>query len=146
MYTDLMGPLKNSPTFGLLVGLVGLIWLVEVGRSMLPSRYTCWSLDLLRSVDIISKSCAVVVSPGMCCLGFSARTLLTTGHRSLDTASRPQQIPRDEQDIGRPLAQPPHEVGIPLAAEGNVDADAPAVTRELSLQVAADAVEHLEFE
>src|SRR6266705_1107924 len=52
----------------------------------------------------------------------------------------------DEHHVRRPLAAPAHEIWKPFASEGNVHPD--AVTRLLQhrLQIAADAVEQLEFE
>src|SRR5579871_6263935 len=58
----------------------------------------------------------------------------------------PKHMPGDKEHIGRTLPQPPHEVRIPLSAERNVDAHAPALTHEALLQVAPNPVEHLEFE
>src|SRR5690606_2500519 len=52
----------------------------------------------------------------------------------------------NEEKVRRPLGHAPHEVRIPSLAEGNVDAQVPAVVDDLLLEVAADAVEHLELE
>ena len=49
-------------------------------------------------------------------------------------------------DIGRTLAEPAHEVRKPFAAERNVDAHAIPRLHEHRLQIAADAVQHLELE
>jgi hypothetical protein len=57
-----------------------------------------------------------------------------------------EEVLCEEEDVGGALGQAAHEVGVPLGAEWNVDADAEAFGSELSLQVAADAVEHLELE
>ena len=57
-----------------------------------------------------------------------------------------EEVARQEEDVGGAFGQPAHEVGVPLGAEGDVDADAVALADELALQVAADAVEHLELE
>ena len=43
-------------------------------------------------------------------------------------------------------ARPAHEVGVPLAAEGDVDADVVSLGDELALQIAANAKKHLKFE
>jgi hypothetical protein len=51
-----------------------------------------------------------------------------------------QQILRQEQHIRRTLCQSPHKVGIPLGAERDVDARAPALFHQGLLQVAPDAV------
>ena len=50
------------------------------------------------------------------------------------------------ENIGGALTQSPHKVGIPLAAERDVDADPPALAHQTLLQVAADAIKHLELE
>src|SRR6476469_9514686 len=52
----------------------------------------------------------------------------------------------DEGDVGRALREPAHEIRIPLGAEGHVAADAIPFLHERFLEVAADAVEHLELE
>src|SRR5580765_8907013 len=49
-------------------------------------------------------------------------------------------------DVGWPLAQPAHEIRKPFASERDVHTDAVALADEHGLQVAADAVEHLELE
>src|SRR5208282_3784216 len=57
----------------------------------------------------------------------------------------PQKVLGDEQHVRWALGQPPHEVGIPLGAERDVDAHAPAIFDQALLQVAPDAVQHLKF-
>src|SRR5260221_1276979 len=52
----------------------------------------------------------------------------------------------DEDQIGRALGHATRQVGVPLCAVGNVDAHVVALLRELLLQVAADAVQHLKLE
>src|SRR5580765_5053118 len=56
-----------------------------------------------------------------------------------------QQARDDRSHVGRPLAQPAHEVREPLAAERDVDADARAAGDQRLLKIAADAVEQLEL-
>ena len=58
----------------------------------------------------------------------------------------PQHVFRDEEDVRRALSEAAHEVGVPLAAEGNVNANVVALGNKTALQVAADTEEHLEFE
>src|SRR5690242_16660588 len=58
----------------------------------------------------------------------------------------PEDVACDEHQVGRALGHPARQVGIPLRAEGNVDADVIALARQLFLQVTADAIEHLELE
>src|SRR5580765_837335 len=53
---------------------------------------------------------------------------------------------QDEPDVRGPFAQTAHEVRVPVAAEGQIDAHAVAVRDQACLQVAADAVQHLELE
>src|SRR5215472_13353869 len=60
--------------------------------------------------------------------------------------STAEEVFGEEEDVGGAFGEAAHEVGVPLGAEGNVDADAIALGDELALQVAADAVEHLELE
>ena len=48
--------------------------------------------------------------------------------------------------VGRALGQAPHQVVIPLAAEGRGGEHLVAAPDQLQLQVRADAVEHLELE
>ena len=57
-----------------------------------------------------------------------------------------EEVFREEEDVGGAFGEAAHEVGVPLRAEGDVDADAVALGGELALEVAADAVEHLELE
>ncbi len=49
------------------------------------------------------------------------------------------------RDVCRPLAQAAHEVGKPLPSERNVDAHAVTLRDERGLQIAAHAVQQLEF-
>ncbi len=51
-----------------------------------------------------------------------------------------------EEGVGGALGEAAHEVGIPFSSEGDVDTCVETFTDEGSLQVAANAVEHLEFE
>jgi hypothetical protein len=57
-----------------------------------------------------------------------------------------EEVLREEEDVRGALGEAAHEVGVPLGAEGDVDANAEALRGELALEVAADAVEHLELE
>ena len=52
---------------------------------------------------------------------------------------------QDEADIGRALAEPPHEIREPLLAERHVDAHPVALGDERGLQIAPDAIQHLEL-
>ena len=58
----------------------------------------------------------------------------------------PEEVPGQEEHVGRSLSQPAHEVGIPLAAKGNVDAHLVAVAHQLALQIAAHSIQHLKLE
>src|ERR1035437_1313814 len=53
---------------------------------------------------------------------------------------------QEEHHVGRAFSQAAHEVRVPLATIGHVDPDPIARLDELLLQVAPDAVEHLELE
>src|SRR5438270_13251989 len=89
--------------------------------------------------------------------GASAMGFFDCGRTALRSAcadprsARPQfrlfeQVLQDKQCVGRAFRQSPHEIGIPFMAEGDVDAYPPAFFRELLLQIAADAIEHLTLE
>src|SRR5579885_3303591 len=52
----------------------------------------------------------------------------------------------DEEYVGGTLCQTPHEVRIPLGSKGHIDSHAPSIAHQTLLQVAANAVQHLEFE
>src|ERR1035437_7842444 len=58
----------------------------------------------------------------------------------------PQDVSRHEDEVRRTLGETAHEIWIPLRAERHVDAQPVALTRELLLEIAPHAVEHLEFE
>jgi hypothetical protein len=53
---------------------------------------------------------------------------------------------KDERHVRRAFAQTAHEVRKPLAAKGNVKADAIAGFHEHSLEIPAYAVQHLKLE
>src|SRR2546430_15103739 len=57
-----------------------------------------------------------------------------------------QKVLHQEQNIRGALRQTPHEVRIPLRAKRHIDSDSEAQLRQPSLQVAPDAIEHLELE
>src|SRR5690242_10333706 len=57
-----------------------------------------------------------------------------------------EDVARDKHQVGRALSHPARQIGVPLRAEGDVDTDVIALPRQFFLQVAADAVEHLELE
>lgn len=50
-----------------------------------------------------------------------------------------------ETDIGWALAEAPHEVREPFTTEWNIDAHMEAVPRQRRLEIAPDAVQHLEL-
>src|SRR6185437_4574862 len=56
------------------------------------------------------------------------------------------EILEEEEQVCRTFGEAAHEVRVPLRAEGDVNAHAPALAGEPLLQVAADAIEHLELE
>src|SRR5829696_974031 len=56
------------------------------------------------------------------------------------------QVREEEVEVGGAFGEAAHEVGVPLGAVGEVDAEAVAFGDDLLLEVAADAVEHLELE
>src|SRR5687767_2577953 len=55
------------------------------------------------------------------------------------------EVLHHKPDICRALGKPAHEVRIPVFSVRNIDAHVEAVSRELSLQVAPDAEEHLKL-
>lgn len=56
------------------------------------------------------------------------------------------EVAEDEEKVGGPFGQAAHEVGVPGVAVRDVEAKAVAGGDEHALEVAADAIEHLEFE
>ena len=67
-----------------------------------------------------------------------------------DRESRPRLCPEEvlqkEEQVGRPFGQAPHEIGIPLPAEGGVDAHVIPVFDQLAGQLGADSVKELKLE
>ena len=65
-------------------------------------------------------------------------------NRKIETAGSfglsPQQVLGNKQGVRGTLREPPHQVGIPLGAERNVDPHAPAIFHEALLEVAADSM------
>ena len=57
-----------------------------------------------------------------------------------------EKVLGDEEHVGGALGEAAHEVGVPLAAEGRVDADVVALGDERALQIAADTKQHLKLE
>src|ERR1035437_9823345 len=60
--------------------------------------------------------------------------------------SAPQQVTHQEEDIGRPLRKPPHEIGIPRLPVWDIQPQPVSFVNQPLLDIAANAVEHLEFE
>jgi hypothetical protein len=60
-------------------------------------------------------------------------------------SSFPEQSADYKSDVRRPFTKPPHEVGEPFTPEWDVYADAVSPVSEIRLQIAADAVQHLEL-
>src|SRR6266540_992282 len=61
------------------------------------------------------------------------------------SAALAQNAAQDECDVRGPLREPSHEVRIPLAAIGHVDAYAPTAPQQALLEIAANSVKHLEL-
>src|ERR1700674_5006398 len=59
--------------------------------------------------------------------------------------SAAEEVAGEEGYVGGALGQAAHEVGEPVAAVGDVDAQAVAVFDEAALQIGAHTVEHLEL-
>src|SRR5688572_13207219 len=59
--------------------------------------------------------------------------------------SRAEQALHDEQDVGRPLGEPPHVPGKPVRAVADQDRDAVAGAGQALLLGALDAVEEVEL-
>src|SRR5579885_3456454 len=55
------------------------------------------------------------------------------------------QVADEEQHVGRPLGQSPHEVRVPVRAVRGRDHDALAERDQIALQLRAHAVEHLKL-
>src|SRR5512132_296851 len=56
-----------------------------------------------------------------------------------------EHVASEECDVGRTFREASHEIRIPLRAEGNVDAHSIPFAYKPVLEVAADAVQHLEL-
>jgi hypothetical protein len=56
-----------------------------------------------------------------------------------------EEITGEEAQVGGAFGESTHEVGKPVLAVGNVDADAKTVADQPALQIGAHAVEHLEL-
>src|SRR6266481_10051884 len=57
-----------------------------------------------------------------------------------------EEVFGQEEEVGGAFGEAAHEVGVPLGAEGDVDAHAVAFVGEAALEIAAYAVEHLKLE
>ena len=58
----------------------------------------------------------------------------------------PKKVAKNEQDVGRPLGEPAHEVGKPLCTERGRNKYGIAPTDEVLLQPWPHTVQHLELE
>src|SRR5260370_15050715 len=58
----------------------------------------------------------------------------------------PEQVSQYEEHVGRALGQTTHVVWIPGLAERDIETQVVALGHQAALQVAADAVQHLEFQ
>src|SRR5258706_6663968 len=95
----------------------------RIRRSSVPgSRSAWWPMTTPSGLRIVQ------VSPNL-----SRRATLGAGFVP--------DAPNDGGDVGRPLAQPAHEVGKPFAPERNVHTHAMALPDERGLKVAAHAVQ-----
>src|SRR2546430_11291217 len=56
-----------------------------------------------------------------------------------------KQVLSNKQCVGGAFCQTSHEVGIPFGAKRDVDPHPPSLSYQGLLQIAADAVKHLEF-
>jgi len=65
---------------------------------------------------------------------------------SVGNSSFHKQVADKKNNVCGALSQASHEIGIPVRAVGNVDADIVAIPSKLLLQIAPYAVQHLEFE
>src|SRR5947209_969315 len=57
-----------------------------------------------------------------------------------------QHVLEDEPEVGRALRQAAHQVGIPMCAERRVHAHPVSLRNQSCLDIAPDAVKHLELE
>src|SRR3990170_7398269 len=64
----------------------------------------------------------------------------------LEMTSTAKEVRDEEPQVGRALGQPTNGVRIPLGAEWDVDPDRVPLGRQGLLEVATNAVEHLELE
>ena len=56
------------------------------------------------------------------------------------------EVPGEEEEVGRPLGQPPDEVAVPVLAERHQDAERDPGRLDRRVKVRTDPVEHLELE
>ena len=82
----------------------------------------------------------------MCPARLFRRGRVCEGSGTCPPGSAAEQVSQDEEDVGRALGEAAHEVGIPGVAVRDVQAEAKAVGDQHALEIAADAVQHLEFE
>src|SRR6185503_3648929 len=68
-----------------------------------------------------------------------------TQNQSVIVDSALRQILQHKPHIRRTLGQPAHEVRIPVFPVRNIDPDIEPIARELSLEIAPHAVEHLKL-
>src|SRR4029077_2472142 len=59
---------------------------------------------------------------------------------------RAEEISQHEAEVGRALGKTAHEVGEPVVAIRNVNAQPVAILHKLALQVGAHAIKHLKLE
>src|SRR6476646_9782377 len=89
----------------------------------------------------------VLASPLSCSGGTKRPWLMRASRRCLTAATDGllDDVPGDEGEVGWPFGESAHEIRIPLRPEGNIHPHPVAFGDELFLEVAADAVEHLEL-
>src|SRR6185437_16348384 len=76
----------------------------------------------------------------------SAKTKRRPPRNAAATGLRSEIILQQESQVCRALGQSPHEIGKPITAVRDVDANAVAILDQSALQICADAIQHLELE
>src|SRR3954454_25014545 len=72
--------------------------------------------------------------------------MVTRSIRATRAGLPAQRVLQKEEEVRRPLAEPAHEVRVPLGAVRRRDEDGVAAPYDIELQLRPNAVQHLELE
>src|ERR1039457_3108471 len=82
----------------------------------------------------------------MSSFSFGRTGTVRKGECSVPGGLTAEEVSQHEKYVGRTFSETTHVIGIPGVAEGHVEAHPVTIGHQAPLQVAPDAVEHLEFE